>query len=303
MGSGTSIVALNSSASGALSITGSATITVPGAVYVDSTSTSAIKASGSAGLDSPSVNVVGGVSNSSSATDTNLDTGDPNLHTGATAVGDPLAGIAAPSVPTTEINPGSAGPYKPTGGTSSSSPITLSPGKYNGGITLSNQFVLLRSGTYYLTGPLTLNGSGVLVSGTQMGTYDSGTKTSTPPPDSTRTNVMFYVTPSGTQGVTASGWVVQLWPPASGTYQGISIFQDRNSTAKISISNMKPTTDIEGTIYAKQSDMTLTGGSNLIVGSSFISDTLGLSGSSSFTIPPPKIPTPGLSKRDIRLED
>jgi Flp pilus assembly protein TadG len=258
-----------------LTLTGSATITVPGAVLDNSSDSKAASTSSTAKIVAPSIAIVGNYSGTGYS---------PTPTTGATATSDPFTNLAAPDTTgMTVINPGQNGPYKPSG-----SSVTLQPGVYNGGLTLSNQNVLLASGTYYLKGPLTLNGSGILTSGTQL-----PSPASTLPPDGTRTNVLIYVDPgSATQGLTISGWTVQLRPLASGTYQGISIFQKQSSTAKIDMSNMQTYTYIEGMIYAAGADMTLSGGSNIIIGTSFISKTMTLSGSSSFTIPPANIPVP-----------
>jgi Putative Flp pilus-assembly TadE/G-like len=295
MGAGTSILALNSgNTSGALTLSGSSTITVPGTVIVDGSNTSATKISGSTGLVSPEIDLVGNFSGTSSNPNNRLETGSSVLHTGTPTVTDPLAGLPVPD-PSTLTSRDIATMPTVNGA------IELSQGVYTtSNISFSGGNVrLVDSGIYYFNGKLTFSGSGTIfsaVSGTAVPAAGALA------PESSRTNVMIYIDPgTNTQSLTVSGWALQLRPPASGTYQGISIFQRRDSTAKISMSNLKTYTLIEGTIYAAASAMTLSGGSDIIVGSSFISDTMTLSGSSSFTIPPPKIPTPGLAKRDVRL--
>ena len=87
-----SIYVLDPTAGGALSLSGNAEIDTSGNVVVDSSSTSAILASSNATVTAASVQVVGGVSKSGNAKVTK--TGTPR------ATGNPLSGLAAPTVPT-----------------------------------------------------------------------------------------------------------------------------------------------------------------------------------------------------------
>jgi hypothetical protein len=260
-------------------------------VIVDSSSSNASTIGGSAGLVSPEIDLVGGISGTSSNPNNNLKTGGSVVHTISPAVPDPLSGIAAPDPASLTAR---TLPSIPASGT-----VNLQAGYYNSGLTTggSVNVTLGDSGIYYFNGGITWGSSGTLISGTTVPT--AGTLATT-----NRTNVMIYINP----GASANGFdvqqgIVQLLPPTSGTYQGISIFENRTSSKAINISAAHAYTDIEGTIYAAGASMTLSGSSNIIVGSSFIANTITLSGSSNFTIPPPKIPTPGLAKRDIRLEE
>ncbi len=87
------LYALDASASGALSMSGSANINAPNCgVVVDSTSTSALTISGSAKLTAKYINVVGGVSQSESSTLT------PAPQTHAASQPDPLKFLVPPTV-------------------------------------------------------------------------------------------------------------------------------------------------------------------------------------------------------------
>ena len=60
-----SVYVLNTTASGALTLSGNAVINIPGLVQVDSSSTSALSASGNAQITAGSIQVVGGVQKTS----------------------------------------------------------------------------------------------------------------------------------------------------------------------------------------------------------------------------------------------
>jgi hypothetical protein len=85
------VIALDSSAAGALTVSGSASINVSGFVYVDSSSPSALTASGAASIRASAIDVHGGVAKSGSPTF------NPTPTTGAAVLADPLAGVALPS--------------------------------------------------------------------------------------------------------------------------------------------------------------------------------------------------------------
>ena len=85
--------------------------------------------------------------------------------------------------------------------------------------------------------------------------------------------------------------VVNLTPMSSGTWQGISIFQDRSATTAMTLES-GANTNIAGMIYAPASAVTISGGSNIIPGTSFITSTLTIAGGGSFTIPQPTVQVP-----------
>jgi hypothetical protein len=294
------ILVLNSgNTPAALKVHGSKSVmTAPGAIVVDSTSTSALTATGSgvAVVSQTEIDVVGGVSGSNVYAPSQGS--QANVKTGQSAVSDPLANLPVPSTSgltvqnggnpynapsgTTTINPGIyMGTYSPSGG-----------GTYTPAITVGNSStVIMRAGIYYL------EGGGLKVMGNVDGTA----------------GVMIYNGQTG--GTTGTGNAVSVGPIAinngvvkltpmtaaqNSTYKGISIFQDRNATAPLSI-NGGGGTDIEGAIYAKSAAATITGGSNIIPGAAFITDTLDVGGSSNFTIPTSPIVIPDPTKVIVTL--
>ena len=142
-----SILVLDPTANGALSLSGNATINVPGTVVVDSSSSSALTASGSAVVKAGSIQVVGKVQKSGSATFT------PAPVTGASPVADPLAHLAAPST-SGLTNYGAVT-------VSGSSSKTLLPGIYSQISISGSASVTLDPGIYII------EGGGFTVSGTR----------------------------------------------------------------------------------------------------------------------------------------
>ena len=75
---------------------------------------------------------------------------------------------------------------------------------------------------------------------------------------------------------------VNLSPPTTGMYQGLTIFQEQAATAPLTITgngNMK----ISGTIYAEHGSASLTGNSDTI-GSQVIADSLTITGNGAVKI-------------------
>src|SRR5262249_24766438 len=132
-----SLYILSPTASGALTMSGNASINVPGIIEVESSSSSAISASASGAITATSIQVVGGVKATRSA---KL---NPGATTGVSSVGDPLAGLAAPSVSGT-----SHGALSVAG----SSSVTIDPGIYKS-ISVSGSGVLtMNPGVYVIAG-------------------------------------------------------------------------------------------------------------------------------------------------------
>ena len=149
----------------------------------------------------------------------------------------------------------------------------LQPGTYMGGITVSgSNSVTLQPGTYYLTGGgLTVSGS-AQVTGTGVLLYFTG------------------LTGGNPTSVNLSGnAVVTLTPPTSGPYQGIVLFQDRTSSASITISG-NAALNTTGTEYAPGAKVTLSGNedtdnpSHTSLGSQWIVADLSLGGNAAFLI-------------------
>ena len=101
---------------------------------------------------------------------------------------------------------------------------------------------------------------------------------------------------TGAINVSGNSFVV-LSPPTTGTYYGISIFQDRSSTQTITLSGGSGW-NLTGTVYAAKAHAEVVGGGSSSSGSQFVLDTLTLTGNSTFNdIDPSK----GYAPRDVRL--
>jgi hypothetical protein len=221
-------------------------------VIIDSSNTEAANLSGSAVLNANQVVMTGGLKTSGSAQVIGLVTySNPPTP-------DPLASIPAPDKSKLAVQSSSNLHY-------SSGSHTLSPGVYTGGITLSSPAsATLNPGIYYLDGGgLTVSGGASLVGN----------------------NVMIYNDPHqvGDQVNISGSGTLTLTPPTSGTYAGISLFQNRTSNVQITLSGGS-STSMQGTFYAAAAPMNVSGASGIKLGSQYISYDLTVSGSASFTV-------------------
>jgi len=246
-----SIYVLNAKASGALSISGHASINVSGKVVVDSSSTKAIQASGHASITGSIIDVVGGVKTTDSASLS------PAPTTGISPFADPLAGLVAPAAGTSQgsvrlskgsktINPGTYSQIEVSGNAS----LTLSPGIY-----------VITGGGFSVTGNASVSGSGVLI-------FNAGSS---------------YPCVGGDDfgGITFSGnGKFGVSPATSGPYAGIVIYQARNNTRAINLGG-NAIGNILGTIYAPNALLNLKGDASL--GGSAVVGTLNLGGSTALT--------------------
>jgi hypothetical protein len=188
-----SFVLLDPTASGALSLSGNANISIPGGVVVDSSSSQAISLSGNAKLTSSSIQVHGNI----------RFTGNANV------VGTVTTGVNLPN-PLANLSYSPTIPASPPSVSISSGSQTLQPGTYasisvsgSGSLTLSPSIYVLAGGGMSVTGTGTLSGQGVAIYNTRNtgGAY-------------------------GSINLAGNG-AVSLTPRASGlTLAGILIFQD-----------------------------------------------------------------------------
>ncbi len=270
---------LDPTAGGALTLSGSAGINIPGNVVIDSKSSSALAISGTASVKAGAIQVVGGVQKSGSPTLS------PQPLTGITAVSDPLAALPMPAIPTGLTNYGSKSISGSTTTTiqsgiysqisiSGAAKVTLAAGTYviqGGGFTASGSAVVtISAGTSIILegGGLSVSGAAA-VSGTNVTIFNFGTAYN-------------GTTDGGTFGpITLSGsGSVSLTPPSSGTYAGMLIFQGRDNTKALTFSG-SALQGITGTIYAPAAQLVESGSAQ--VGSSkntisIIVDTMTLSG-------------------------
>jgi Flp pilus assembly protein TadG len=190
---------------------------------------------------------------------------------------DPLAALPPPSQPLDtykNVNisnlpmqggnvPGFPTPNDPNG-------WTLPPGTYDGGIHISDNnsahTYTLQSGIYYFT-----NG-GFTLSANAAVTSDSN-------------GVLMYFHSGGALSITAGG-PVTLSPMQSGTYAGLTIYQDRTNTSQDSITGQSTgSLNITGTVYTPAATFTLTGsGANYAIGSQYIVYQLVATGSGNFNV-------------------
>jgi hypothetical protein len=120
---------------------------------------------------------------------------------------------------------------------------TLNAGLYKGGINISgNANVTLRSGIYYMQGGgFSITGNATVVGNGIMIYNDNG---------------------GGRIRITGNGSVT-ITPPVSGTYRGMSIFQDRTINMPLDVFG-NGFLNLQGTIYAARSGVVTTGnGDNL----------------------------------------
>jgi hypothetical protein len=249
-----SFVLMNPTSNGALTVSGSGNITVPGALEIDSDSKTALVASGSAVVRAPVIDIVGGDNISGQAS-----VSQP-IHTGvaASSIVDPLAGLAAPSV---------TGSLQPAVNASGS--LTIHPGIY-AGITVSGSGSLtMTPGIYVIAGGGFTVSGGASVSATGVMIYNAGNN---------------YVTPGGkTFGAVnlSSHGTISISSPTSGAYTGIAIFQSRDNAQGMTVSTTSVAgVSISGTIYALNAPVTLSGSAKLVDG--LVASTLNISGSAIF---------------------
>ena len=259
---GQSIVVLDPSAGGALSLSGNASINLPGGVCVNSSSSSALSASGNAAIKASVIDVHGGVQKSGNASFS------PAPVTGAASLPDPLAGLPVPVASNLGIT--SKGSLSLSG----SSSQTIVPGVYSQISASGNAKLTLDPGIYVITG------GGFTVSG------NASVAVSGPTSSLTGTGVMIYNAgtgynlASGADGgtfgaVTLSGnGTYSLSPPTTGTYAGVVIFQSRENSKALTISGNA--SGMTGTIYAPAASLAESGNASL--NAALIVDTLSISG-------------------------
>jgi Flp pilus assembly protein TadG len=239
-----SILVLDPTGQQAFNLSGGSSVVTDGNVVVDSNSSKALVSSGTAQLTAPEIDITGNQNLSGGATISGT------VHTGTSPLADPLASLPPPDPSTLTVQ--STSPYHASGGS-----LTLYPGVYHGGITLSGANVTLMPGIYYMQGGGLAMSSDSSLSGT---------------------GVMIYNDNGGGNLKLVSSGTINLTPPTSGPYAGIVIYQDRRSTERIDLSGAFASR-VTGTIYAAGAMLNLTGQSGSTqLGSQLISYDLSLSG-------------------------
>ncbi len=246
------VLALNTSASGAITIQGSSAVALNScSVYDNSNSDTALVSGGSSSLSAYSVGVVGGVSSTSNIYTTQ------GIYTHTPPVADPYANDSYPA---------------PSGNCQNQPPIhntrTLNAG-FVCGLTLNgNADVTLNPGIYYIgagglnvTGTATLTGSGVtLVFPSSGGNYGTATIN--------------------------GGATVNLTAPTFGPTTGIVIFGDRNMPEGSSFKfNGGASQYLGGAVYVPKGAVEYSGGASTSTScTQIIGDTVKFTGNSNVAI-------------------
>jgi hypothetical protein len=180
-------------------------------------------------------------------------TGD--LYTGRPGLEDPLVDVPPPDPLTMTIQSSKKIQY-------TSGEMTLQPGVYKGGITVSGTGSLrLEPGIYYMDGGgFSFTGQGSLFGH----------------------NIMVYNAPGNgnADGINVAGQgSVDISGPLDGVYKGLTFFQDRNATVTGNVSGTSETTRITGTFYFAGALLKITGSGGVAnLGSQYISRYLDLGG-------------------------
>lgn len=258
-GSGGCIFALATTGSGTLSLTGSSYLQSGCGVYVNSNSASALTMTGSSIVTTTGVaktHIVGGWTTSGGSTVS------PAPVTGVATMSDPWSAMAAPTVG--DCTDGGAG-VRLSGSTQ-----TISPGVFCGGITLSSSSVLtLTSGLYIVKSGISLTGSSII----------------------TGTGVTIYLYSGGISATGSSKLTISA--PASGTWQGIALFQDRTNSSGASLSG-STSQAINGLMYLPAAAISYSGGNSAnATATTIVANTISLTGSTYIRAPATTAFTPG----------
>lgn len=238
------ILALDATASKAITISGSANVQAQNCdVVANSDNSDALDMSGSAVLKTPCTVTVGGQNTTSGLTLTSC----TKPLTGASATADPYASISNPALPTSSCvslpNPA----------------VDVQPGYYCNGMNVSGT-ATFAGGFYFIKGNLAFQGGSnvSLVAGSQGAT--------------------FFIYKSGTTALSGSA-VVNLFAQSTGTYAGILFFGDRNAGTSNN-NNMSGSSSnvLIGALYYPTQLVTFSGGSATASCTQVIGDTITFSG-------------------------
>ena len=247
------MLALNRTLSGAVTVQGSARVTLRNcSLYDDSGSSTALTMGGSATLSALTISVVGATSgNGISATN--------GISTGVAPAADPYASMSYPSFAGCDQHN-----FKANKST------TIDPGVYCGGIDVTAGATLtLNPGIYYLdqgdlkaVGNATITGTGVTI------VFTSSTSSN-------------FATAS-----ISSNAIINLTAPTSGPTAGIVLFGDRNMPVGTSFNlSGGGTQTFGGAIYLPKGALQFTGGFDSGSGcTQIVADTISFAGNSTVTL-------------------
>jgi Flp pilus assembly protein TadG len=248
------VILLDPSASGSLSLAGSAKITSSAGVQVNSTSTTAVNANNAGGTSSP-LKIVGGYTTSSGGYLSGT------ITTGVSSAGDPLSSITTPTDPGSSTNQNAHMAAYPGYGS-----YTMNPGEYTTSVSLGNGGTFtMNPGLYYFKG-----GAGLTVA-------NGATLTGS--------GVTIYMETGGTVSF-QGGTTTTLSAPSSssdGAIQGVVYMQARTSTAAPSFAN-GTNVNLTGTFYAAAASLNFAGGNISNFASQVVVDSMNLSNDAQITV-------------------
>lgn len=229
---------------------GAGLVTGDAAVIVNSDDAEAAVTTGGSTLTADAFSIVGGTSGTGFVGD---------INTGMQPQPDPLRSVPEPNK--SDYSEQSNGPKHYSNGNR-----VLTPGVYHG-ITITGQAnVTMLPGIYYMDGGgFSFSGQGNLVASGVM-IYNS--------PKSSSDNISL----SG-----SNGGSVTITPPTSGTYKGMTLFQERDADNALNISGNAAMT-VKGTFYAADALMNVTGNGAAQIGSQYVSRTLDVNGGGNMLI-------------------
>ena len=243
------VYVLNQTASGALTMSGNASLVVAGALQVDSNSASAVKLSGNAEVTAATASIVGGYQPSGNAKFNHA----PATH--AADLANPLAVLAAPT------GGANLGAVNLANGT-----LTIFPGSYTSITVSGNSHLILSPGIYSVgSGGITITGNAV-VTNTNVG----------------GAGVLIYNTGALTVSGNAS---VNLTAAAAGIYAGLAIFQAQTDASAVTISGNANVNLNGGILYAANTQCVLTISGNATIAATLVVNELAISGNADDSAP------------------
>jgi hypothetical protein len=252
----TGILILDPTAPGALTVNGNGSVSVIGApLIVDSNAPNGGVTTGNATVTvSPNQEIDFSGSPGSSGSGSWIGP----IKTNQPPVPDPLLYLPEPSA--------AGAPAQPKVKISRKQSLTISPGVYDGGISVSGQASLyMNPGIYYMagggfsfTGQGDLNANGVMIVNLPSSNSD-----------------VININGQGS---------INLSPMTTGIYRGISLWQQRSSANTIDITGNGSST-ISGTFYTAHGTLKVTGnGAQDVLGSQYISYDMKVNGNGSFKV-------------------
>ncbi|MCI4680115.1 pilus assembly protein TadG-related protein [Rhodoblastus acidophilus] len=246
------ILALDQTASNAISAQGSVAVNANGcSIYSDSNSSTSVNAGGSARISAQQIGAVGDFSGQS-----NMTTVDGFTH--GAVIADPYAYVTPPMFSGCDEH-----------NFSSKKTETISPGVYCGGLTLNaGANVTMSPGIYYIDqGSFTVNGSATL----------TGTGVTIVFTSSTPSSPKSYATAN-----IAGGASINLTAPTSGPTAGIVLYGDRNMPVGTSFNLAGGSSQIlTGVTYFPKGAVSFAGGASSFNGcSQVVGDTVNFVGNS-----------------------